>query len=73
MVRQYRHGTREVTLEIPGGMIDAGESPAAAAARGWPRKRTVIVCPSSPAANPMYLSWATPRASALRRFRLGGS
>ena len=33
MVRQYRHGTREVTLEIPGGMIDAGEAPAEAAAR----------------------------------------
>jgi 8-oxo-dGTP pyrophosphatase MutT (NUDIX family) len=33
MVRQYRHGAREVTLEIPGGMIDAGESPAQAGYR----------------------------------------
>jgi hypothetical protein len=33
MVRQYRHGSREVTLEIPGGMVDPGETPAAAAAR----------------------------------------
>jgi len=33
MVRQYRHGCQEVTLEIPGGMVDPGESPAAAAAR----------------------------------------
>ena len=33
MVRQYRHGSREVTLEIPGGIIDPGEEPAAAAAR----------------------------------------
>ena len=33
MVRQYRHGTREVTLEIPGGMVDPGEDPAAAARR----------------------------------------
>jgi 8-oxo-dGTP pyrophosphatase MutT (NUDIX family) len=33
MIRQYRHGAREVTLEIPGGMIDAGETPADAAAR----------------------------------------
>jgi len=27
MVRQYRHGTDEVTLEIPGGLLDAGLSP----------------------------------------------
>jgi 8-oxo-dGTP pyrophosphatase MutT (NUDIX family) len=33
MIEQYRHGSEEVTLEIPGGMVDAGESPPAAAAR----------------------------------------
>jgi len=33
MVRQFRHGSREVTLEIPGGMVDPGETPAAAAVR----------------------------------------
>ena len=33
LVRQYRHGSREVTLETPGGMVDPGESPAVAAAR----------------------------------------
>ena len=33
MVRQYRHGLRDLTLEIPGGMIDAGETPDQAAAR----------------------------------------
>jgi 8-oxo-dGTP pyrophosphatase MutT (NUDIX family) len=33
MVRQYRHGAREITLETPGGMVDAGEAPAEAAAR----------------------------------------
>jgi len=33
MIEQYRHGSEEVTLEIPGGMVDAGESPQAAAAR----------------------------------------
>jgi len=33
MVRQWRHGSREVTLEIPGGIVDPGESPAVAAAR----------------------------------------
>ena len=33
MVRQYWHGSREVTLEIPGGIVDPGEDPAEAAAR----------------------------------------
>jgi 8-oxo-dGTP pyrophosphatase MutT (NUDIX family) len=33
MVRQYRHGTRDVTLEIPGGIVDPGERPEQAAAR----------------------------------------
>lgn len=33
MIEQYRHGTNEVTLEIPGGMVDASESPEEAAAR----------------------------------------
>ena len=32
-VRQYRHGIEAVTLEIPGGMIDPGETAAAAARR----------------------------------------
>jgi 8-oxo-dGTP pyrophosphatase MutT (NUDIX family) len=33
MIRQYRHGTDEVTLEIPGGMVDPEDADAAAAAR----------------------------------------
>lgn len=34
LVRQYRHGTEEFSLEIPGGLIDPHErDPAAAAAR----------------------------------------
>ena len=33
MIRQYRHGADAVTLEIPGGLVDGGESPVAAAAR----------------------------------------
>jgi ADP-ribose diphosphatase len=33
LVRQYRHGSQRVTLEIPGGLVDAGEDPAAAALR----------------------------------------
>ena len=33
LIEQWRHGIDAVTLEIPGGMIDPGESPLAAAAR----------------------------------------
>jgi len=33
LVEQYRHGTDEVTLEIPGGAVDPGESPHTAASR----------------------------------------
>lgn len=33
LIRQYRHGIREVTLEIPGGLVDAGDDPLAAAKR----------------------------------------
>ena len=34
LVRQYRHGTDRVSLEIPGGIVDEGESPADAAKYG---------------------------------------
>ena len=33
LVRHYRHVSRTLTWEIPGGMVDPGESPAGAAAR----------------------------------------
>jgi ADP-ribose pyrophosphatase len=33
LIRQYRHGAGEITLEIPGGMVDPGEDPRTAAAR----------------------------------------
>jgi 8-oxo-dGTP pyrophosphatase MutT (NUDIX family) len=33
MVRQWRHGSRELSLEFPGGVFEPGESPEAAAAR----------------------------------------
>lgn len=33
MVRQYRHGSDEVSVEFPGGVVDPGEEPLAAAAR----------------------------------------
>jgi ADP-ribose pyrophosphatase len=33
LVRQYRHGPRERTLEIPAGTLEPGEAPEACAAR----------------------------------------
>lgn len=27
LVRQYRHGVQEISLELPGGVVDAGEDP----------------------------------------------
>jgi ADP-ribose pyrophosphatase len=33
MVRQYRHGSGELSVEFPGGVVERGEDPAAAAAR----------------------------------------
>ena len=33
LIEQFRHGTEEIILEIPGGMVDEGEAPERAAAR----------------------------------------
>jgi 8-oxo-dGTP pyrophosphatase MutT (NUDIX family) len=33
LVKQYRHGTKRFTLEVPGGMVDPGETPLEAAKR----------------------------------------
>ncbi len=33
LIRQYRHGTQSVTLEVPGGVVEAGETPEAAGVR----------------------------------------
>ena len=33
LVRQYKHGAGQITLELPAGMIDEGEEPAACAVR----------------------------------------
>ncbi len=33
LIEQYRHGTEDVTLEIPGGLVDEGESPDQCASR----------------------------------------
>jgi len=33
LIEQYRHASGEISIEIPGGMVDRGEEPIAAAAR----------------------------------------
>ncbi|MGH7884652.1 MAG: NUDIX hydrolase [Thermodesulfobacteriota bacterium] len=33
LIKQYRHGIRKITIEIPGGMIDTGEFPLESAKR----------------------------------------
>lgn len=33
LIKQFRHGTQSVTIEIPGGMVDRGEEPLEAARR----------------------------------------
>jgi 8-oxo-dGTP pyrophosphatase MutT (NUDIX family) len=33
MVREYRHGSQRISLEIPGGLVEPGEQPAEAAIR----------------------------------------
>ena len=33
MIHQWRHGAGDLTLEIPGGLVDPGETPASAALR----------------------------------------
>jgi 8-oxo-dGTP pyrophosphatase MutT (NUDIX family) len=33
LIRQFRHGVRQTVLEVPGGVLDEGETPESAAAR----------------------------------------
>jgi ADP-ribose pyrophosphatase len=60
MVKQYRHGSKEITLEIPGGLMDLGDTPEKAAARelleetGYQARKYVEVGVVSP--NPAIFS-----------------
>jgi len=61
MIRQYRHGTEDVTLEVPGGMVDAADGdPSVSAAREL-REETgyeveAIIHLGSVAPNPAFLN-----------------
>ena len=60
LVRQYRHGTREVTLEIPGGIVEPEDSPEDAARRelieetGYKEREMVLLGSVNP--NPAFLT-----------------
>ena len=60
LVRQYRHGTRELTLEIPGGIVEPGDTPEEAARRelqeetGFEEKEMVLLGSVRP--NPAFLT-----------------
>jgi len=59
LIRQFRPGTKEVTIEIPGGMVDRGEDPRDAALRemeeetGYTAEGIVKTCAVRP--NPAIL------------------
>jgi 8-oxo-dGTP pyrophosphatase MutT (NUDIX family) len=68
MIRQYRHGTEDVTLEVPGGMVDADDGdPSVSAAREL-REETgyeveEIIHLGSVAPNPAFLNNQLPLLS----------
>jgi len=61
LIEQFRHGTAEVTLEIPGGLVEQGEDPRLAAERECKEETgyfsttdSVLLCEISP--NPAFLN-----------------
>ena len=60
LVRQYRHGIRQVTLEIPGGLVEQGGSPSETARRelleetGYRASEMILI--GSVHANPAFMN-----------------
>ncbi len=65
LVRQYRFGIGDYTLELPGGMIDTGETPRSrrpprAARRNRPRSRALAVLGQEPLQPRIHVGIRTP-------------
>jgi 8-oxo-dGTP pyrophosphatase MutT (NUDIX family) len=60
LIRQYRHGIRQITLEIPGGLIEQGDSPEETARKelfeetGYSTSEMILM--GSVHANPAFLN-----------------
>jgi 8-oxo-dGTP pyrophosphatase MutT (NUDIX family) len=75
LVRQYRFGIGEYIYELPGGLIDAGETPAVAAVREL-REETAYTSDNwkylgKQAANPVFMSAYVHHFAARKLTRVG--
>jgi ADP-ribose pyrophosphatase len=59
LVRQYRHGTRSVTLEIPGGLVEESDTPEEAA------RRELLEETGYMAGDTLSLGWVHPNPAIL--------